>query len=213
VRDILQPVDQENRTALDMVERITSAELVKLLRGIEGSAWGDWSNGRGRESGLPVSGLSRLLAPFGIGPRQLKFDGRNQRGYELRQFLDAFARNLPSNRYPATDDGDKGLTPGLQIATDAHGSGYQNGANPFDSRTSSGVAAKTLEHAGATDSVEADSSLKRKVSGPEYYCTLHSKVRQSRRRDGTYRCALCVSDNPRNPYEEKLESLDEGSGV
>jgi len=186
--------------------------MVKRLRGIEGSAWAEWSNGRGREPGLTVNGLSKLLAPFGIGPRQLKFHGRNHRGYELRQFLDAFARNLPQNRYLATDDGQKGVTSGLQIATGTHGSGYQSGSKSLDSRTSSGVAAKSGDQADSTGSVEDDCPTGR-AGGPEYYCSLLPRVRQARRRDGTYRCPVCVSDNPRNPYEENVAFLDGGSSV
>ena len=55
---------------------------------MEDRPWGEWKRGK------PLSGVSlaRLLKPFGIKPIQLKEDGQNKRGYELKQFEDDLAR-------------------------------------------------------------------------------------------------------------------------
>jgi hypothetical protein len=64
--------------------------------------WQEWNNGRG----LKPTGIGRLLGPFGIRARQLRFNSVNVRGYERDQFVDAWNRYLPSdsetNRYTAT---------------------------------------------------------------------------------------------------------------
>jgi hypothetical protein len=87
------------------VERLPTAELLDALRDIEDSPWADY-----RDRGLKAHGLSRLLRPYAIGPRLLKFGARPARGYDLEQFADAFARYLPQSptsppdRYSVTSE-------------------------------------------------------------------------------------------------------------
>lgn len=87
------------------VERLPTAELLDALRDREDAPWADY-----RDRGLKAHGLSRLLRPYAIGPRLLKFGARPARGYDLEQFADAFARYLPTSpqtppdRYPVTSE-------------------------------------------------------------------------------------------------------------
>ncbi len=67
--------------------RLASQEIVTELAGMEMSPWATFSRGKR----LEVSGLARLLKPFGIFPRQ-KFG--NARGYQIDDFNDAFERYL-----------------------------------------------------------------------------------------------------------------------
>jgi putative DNA primase/helicase len=69
-------------------KRLWTKNLVNKLVVMEDRPWSEWKRGK------PLSGVSlaRLLKPFGIKPIQLKEDGQNKRGYELKQFEDDLAR-------------------------------------------------------------------------------------------------------------------------
>jgi hypothetical protein len=87
------------------VDRLPTAELLDALRDSEDGPWADY-----RDRGLKAHGLSRLLRPYAIGPRLLKFGASPARGYDLEQFGDAFARYLPNpaqtlpDRYSVTSE-------------------------------------------------------------------------------------------------------------
>jgi hypothetical protein len=72
-------------------DKISSADLLEKLKEVETSPWADWSKGRG----LTVSGVSKLLKPFGIGPRQVRLEDRTLKGYPRDLFTDAWGRYLP----------------------------------------------------------------------------------------------------------------------
>jgi hypothetical protein len=67
-----------------------SKELAESLAAMEGRPWAEW---KGKP--LTKNSLARLLAPFCIRPKDLRFGQRNASGYELSAFADAFARYLP----------------------------------------------------------------------------------------------------------------------
>jgi hypothetical protein len=103
-------------------ERLPTAVLLERLHALEDSPWADY-----RDRGLKPHGLSRLLRPYAIGPRLLKFGAQPARGYELEQFADAFARYLPlsvqtpSERYSVTSEheserGSNGVTDQRPVA-------------------------------------------------------------------------------------------------
>lgn len=69
-------------------ERIKSSELLDRLRGIEESPWADYRRG----VPLSVSELARLLKPFEIRPRDLRFADAVRKGYERADFEDAWTR-------------------------------------------------------------------------------------------------------------------------
>jgi hypothetical protein len=70
-------------------EEYPSADLVAWLADREERPWCEWKAGRP----LTARQVARLLEPFGISPKQL-WVGRNVRGYEKKQFADAFTRYL-----------------------------------------------------------------------------------------------------------------------
>jgi hypothetical protein len=72
-------------------DKISSADLIEKLKQVETSPWADWSKGKG----LTVNGLSKLLKPFGIGPRQVRLEDRTLKGYARELFTDAWGRYLP----------------------------------------------------------------------------------------------------------------------
>jgi hypothetical protein len=76
------------------VDRISTADLLEDLVDMEESPWGEW------RKGLPIAnrGLARLLKPYGIRTRNVRFpDGRTPKGLLRGQFEDAWRRYAPSN--------------------------------------------------------------------------------------------------------------------
>lgn len=71
-------------------DKFCSGDLVVELIQIEGAPWGDFG---GKQ--IDPWKIARLLKPFGIAPRLIRFDGIIKRGYVLDDFHDAFARYLP----------------------------------------------------------------------------------------------------------------------
>jgi len=59
-----------------------------------------WEEGK---NGKPMSKeqLAKLLGLFEIAPKQIKIDGHNERGYELRTLKPLFARYLPATPLPS----------------------------------------------------------------------------------------------------------------
>ena len=73
-------------------ERLMSTEIVDVLGRMEERPWPEWRHGHP----LTVRQLARLLRPFGIHPRTIRAGTDRAKGYEVGQFVDAFARYLPS---------------------------------------------------------------------------------------------------------------------
>lgn len=80
------------RSIFDMlkVERIHSQVLVMQLTLIEGRPWSEWRNGRA----MTANSLSRLLKPFNIRPKDIREHTVVKKGYDKKEFLDAFNRYI-----------------------------------------------------------------------------------------------------------------------
>jgi hypothetical protein len=91
------------------IERIASAELATALAEIETSSWGEWSHGKP----LSAAKLARLLGKYTITPDTIRIADRTPRGYELKDFQDAFRRYLPSEiaLVPPLPDAQSATTP------------------------------------------------------------------------------------------------------
>lgn len=99
-------------------DRLSSADLVAELAGIETSPWAEWSHGRP----LSPSKLARLLKPFGIGPEVIRIGLETPRGYMHDQFLDAFKRYLRvEGAIPLASSGAQSATTQLNVADVASG--------------------------------------------------------------------------------------------
>jgi len=70
---------------------LTTSELLEQLHDLDGAPWGDWYG-----SPLTARALSRLLAPYRVGPSQRRVRGEKSRGYFATDFLDAWRRYVPS---------------------------------------------------------------------------------------------------------------------
>jgi hypothetical protein len=72
------------------VDRLASVDLVAALSKIETSPWSEWSRGKP----LNAAGLARLLRGYGITPHSVRIDEKTPKGYERKDFRDAFLRYL-----------------------------------------------------------------------------------------------------------------------
>ncbi len=72
-------------------DRIASAEIVSNLAEREDRPWPEWKKGKP----ITVRQLARLLKPFEITPKTIRFAAERAKGYELESFIDPFSRYLP----------------------------------------------------------------------------------------------------------------------
>jgi putative DNA primase/helicase len=73
------------------LDRIASADLTSRLARMEGRPWAEFK-GRGA---ISQNGIANLLAPYDIGPRDLRFGMQVLKGYRADDFEEAWARYLP----------------------------------------------------------------------------------------------------------------------
>ena len=75
---------------------------------MENRPWPDF--GRGKP--ITASGVARLLKPFGVRPKSIRTGTGTQKGYEMADFEDAFARYLlPQAGTPEQTSQINGLAP------------------------------------------------------------------------------------------------------
>ena len=70
------------------VDRLCTADLLQALHAIDESNWG--------ETWFTKNKLASKLRPFDVRPKQIWVDSKNERGYDLADFADAFERYLPN---------------------------------------------------------------------------------------------------------------------
>ena len=77
--------------AAKSIDRLTSAEIVTELAGMDDQPWSEWS----RDKPITAPQVARLLKPFAISPKTIRtMSGPTSKGYHLDQFNDAFRRYL-----------------------------------------------------------------------------------------------------------------------
>ncbi|MFC3815615.1 DUF3631 domain-containing protein [Lysobacter sp. GCM10012299] len=70
--------------------KLSTASLIDGLCGLDESRWADL-----RGKAITPTSLARLLKPYSIAPKVLRFGASEARGYERAAFLDAWQRYLP----------------------------------------------------------------------------------------------------------------------
>lgn len=73
-------------------KHISSEDLVFQLVKFADRPWCEWKRGKP----ITQNSLSRLLKPYGIRSKKIRFSEKTFRGYELEKFQDSFERYLPS---------------------------------------------------------------------------------------------------------------------
>jgi hypothetical protein len=121
-------------------DHLTSKAIVEALGKLEDRPWVEWKRGKP----LTQRQLSVLLKPFEIKPQQLWTEDKNERGYRLQQFEDAFARYLPDtplrSARPLGTQEDLGTEPDFDPLESLAPSGSKIHENPKVSAGSSGLA-------------------------------------------------------------------------
>jgi hypothetical protein len=72
------------------LDKLPTADLIEKLSRVETSPWAEWNRGKP----ITAVGLSRLLKPFEIYPKNIRIATAVQKGYERGQFEDAWGRYL-----------------------------------------------------------------------------------------------------------------------
>ena len=114
------------------VEGIQTKELIRQLRQREESPWSDYQHGKA----LTAYALARILKPYKIQTRVWWEVGRTARGYQRRDFDDAWRRYLPQ---PASV--------GSGLPGSVRGTGK---ASPTGTDNSKSLVGKAIEHASET---------------------------------------------------------------
>ncbi len=82
----------DSKTIFKTDVRLPTDEIIGRLLNITESIWCDL-----RGKSLDDRTLAKLLRPYGISSRQIRFSDKNLRGYERTDFDDAWSRYLPTN--------------------------------------------------------------------------------------------------------------------
>ena len=85
-------------------DRLKSWRLLDMLKLNEDAPGSEFSRG----FPLTTAGLARLLKPFDIHPRDLRFEDGIFKGYQRSDFEDAWARNLPPHPGPSGPEAQQG---------------------------------------------------------------------------------------------------------
>jgi len=73
-------------------ERLASEDVARELAGLEERPWPEWRAG----TAITAPQVAKLLKPFAVRPKPMRIGAeKTKRGYELGEFVDAFARYLP----------------------------------------------------------------------------------------------------------------------
>ena len=83
-------------------DRIHTADLLTALNAMDESPWGDLSSGGSMGKGLNSRRLAKELKPYGIKPKDVRDDGKVQKGYYRDDFMDSWSRYLPADATSAT---------------------------------------------------------------------------------------------------------------
>ena len=137
-------------------DRITSEVLVA---GLTSDQTGPWASYGKSQKPISQNGVARLLKPFGIKPRTVRFPASNTaKGYHRSWFNDAFDRHLPPS----------GAKTGIRTATPEHDNDLnslgqketvtpesdvtvENAPNPLNDFTCDGVTVRNPESEGEED--------------------------------------------------------------
>ena len=127
------------RDAFGEQEEIFTEDLLNCLCGREERPWREWKAGR------PLSAvqLARLLKPFGVRPGPMRDGQRTGKGYELRDFADAFTRYLPSEpSQPSQSNAGADLPDSPTRHSTGNVTAHESDPNPFRTGFVTGVTAQ-----------------------------------------------------------------------
>jgi len=143
-------------------DRISSKELAEVLGEMHDRPWSEWKSGRAVTKPITQNQLARLLNPFGITPKGVRFGQKTPRGYYRDDFEDAFSRYLSP-----PGEADRGVQSATlqqhrktsdvydsQSATEKSSVADQSPPEPLKNKACGGVAVETPEKARGEKVVE-----------------------------------------------------------
>jgi Protein of unknown function (DUF3631) len=163
-------------------DRIKSITLLDILKANEESPWAEFNRG----FPLTPNGLARLLRPFEIRPRDLRFDSGTLKGYDKHDFEDAWTRYLSPSSPTTGPEGQQGQ----QVAVYAGSEHFSEGQHDLS------VAVSESEQSPINMRVVADVAPSRRDKGNGKpgvalpWCS-HSRESQWQREDGDWVCGVC----------------------
>lgn len=93
-------------------DRLTSAEIVEILSGMETRPWPEWKNGKP----ITTRQLASLLRPFHIIPGTIRTSNGTAKGYTIDAFTESFSRYLPE--IPPFDPSQRHNVSGTTVSAD-----------------------------------------------------------------------------------------------
>ena len=122
-------------------ESYPTEHLLRYLTAIGDAPWATFAKGKA----MTPRHLARLLQPYGIKSKNLWQAGAVAKGYEVADFVDAFARYLPSIRYAARSASSGSRSPDCVSAMNSKPSGYETASPAREQAVPSGIADKKPE--------------------------------------------------------------------
>jgi hypothetical protein len=116
LRDIFtafQPVvDEDGDVTRPATDRLATTTLLHRINALEDSPWGGWNRG----DGMSARNLAKLLKPYDIKSRTVKFsDGATAKGYHAQDFHDPWSRYVPAYREGFRHLGHQGNPAGREV--------------------------------------------------------------------------------------------------
>jgi hypothetical protein len=124
---------QDLRAAFAKDDRLATSEALRRLHAMDERPWAKYGR---RGDPLSARDLARLLKPFGIEPRTVKWPGEvTAKGYMREWFEDAWARYLPPHPSPASPPAKIAVeTPFSDASPDVAVTDAKSGFDPRQSR-------------------------------------------------------------------------------
>jgi hypothetical protein len=102
-------------------DRLPTTALVSYLNKLEESTWAEFQQGRP----LSSQALARQLKPFGIRPKDIRFEQAVQKGYLRADFEDEWERYLSFPSSESAQEGQQGRQTAIDAGSEAFGEGQQ----------------------------------------------------------------------------------------
>jgi len=140
-------------------DRVSTADLLAHLHGLDEAPWAEW---HGRS--LTARGLSKLLDPYRVRSRTVRFDdGSTPKGYKREQFEDAWKRYLPATaasiRHNATTRTETGIAAETDPPHDRVVADGEEAENPHGERDVADVADRGAGDGGERPISAADANV------------------------------------------------------
>jgi hypothetical protein len=177
-------------------DRLPTTEILTALTSREDRPWIEWGT---KKVPLTGRGLAKLLDPFEVGPRPVRDGGAPFKGYMKKDFIDAWARYLPS---PSVTSVTSALDNDLQWNSSVTGEGHvtdKESPNPLPARDVTEVTDRNALGEAALSRVAAERQVAEEILDldgvPAHVsarCNLHACWQRKVPGRECYRCPACI---------------------